>query len=259
MTKPRTGLQVCSRRPFFPKIFIPIHVLVLAGRELNLFMVVGGAKFWILDENNVDNTLVSHLLLSNAHTKSMTLQHLVLPCGCTRSWGGGTEPGQLTQTSLSDLSCHVVLHWMIPTRGAGQGGALLWNCLGTGGMVGSNCVLQHLFCVFFPYYNYFPFLFCPTELLLSQPMNFIFFQSFPPCSAVLLSCLLGKTTTICKLQPLFQCIQAIHRLHYSNDFTRGKHLQHSPFLKAYLSISSPSCWILAVSPCSSIFPLFLCL
>lgn len=153
----------------------------------------------------------------------------------------------------------MVLHWTISTRGAGQGGALLWNCLGTGGMVGSNCVWQHLFCVFFPYYNYFPFLFCPTELLLSQPMNFIFFQSFPPCSAVLLSCLLGKTTTICKLQPLFQCIQAIHRLHYSNDFTRGKHLQHSPFLKAYLSISSPSCWILAVSPCSSIFPLFLCL
>jgi len=52
---------------------------------------------------------------------------------------------------------------------------LLGDCLGIGQRVVSNRIVPHLFCVvFYRYYYYFPFLFRPIQLSLSQPTSFTF-------------------------------------------------------------------------------------
>uniref|UniRef100_A0A8C3KGJ2 Uncharacterized protein n=1 Tax=Calidris pygmaea TaxID=425635 RepID=A0A8C3KGJ2_9CHAR len=64
-------------------------------------------------------------------------------------------------------------------RGVRNWQLLLGNRLGISQRVVSNCIVHHLFCIFFYHYycNYFLFLCCPIKLFLSQPTNF---TSFPP-------------------------------------------------------------------------------
>ena len=67
-------------------------------------------------------------------------------------------------------------------------GELAEKWLGIGRQVVSNCIVHHLFCIFFYhyyyyyyYYYYFPFLFCPIKLSLSQPTNStVFFPILSP-------------------------------------------------------------------------------
>lgn len=95
--------------------------------------------------------------------------------GCTKSWDG-KQTGQLTQRSQRCT-------YSIPYDVYGLGEWVRGCCSsGTGwasaSRVVSNCIVHHLFCIFYYYnfyYYYFPFLFCPSKLSLSQPMHFASF------------------------------------------------------------------------------------
>jgi len=75
----------------------------------------------------------------------------------TRSWEQ-TQPGQLIQTSQSDIqynmmSCSVYKLWKL----AGEQGLLLENGLGIGFQVVRNCTVHHSLCIFFYWYYCYHF------------------------------------------------------------------------------------------------------
>lgn len=87
---------------------------------------------------------------------------------------------QLSQGIFQSMWCHFnqwnwedLIRWQI----------LLRDWLGLSQQVMSNCIMHHLFYIFFHCYYIFTFLSCPSKLCLSHPTSFTFcFCQFSPWS-----------------------------------------------------------------------------
>ena len=154
--------------------FIRISFLVSSGKELTFFLLAGmvlcfGFRMRII--------LITHwckhcLLL----VKDFSASHSAVPA--KRLWVHKALEQDRTSTADPDSW----KGYLITYRGMmnnkteglllGKRRPLLGDWLSTGQWVASNCIVHHLFCVFY-YYYYFPFLFCSSILSLFKTTGFI--------------------------------------------------------------------------------------
>lgn len=118
------------------------------------------------------------LVLSGAYTEPGMFQLLTLPC--QQGAGVWKEPGG-NAARTADPDCPkgcpvpggVLLNYK--TGGAGRGS---WHCSGTGWVTVSGWWATALSVIHFVYLYYFPFIFCPIKLSLSQATSITFFFSW---------------------------------------------------------------------------------
>lgn len=139
-------------------------------------------------------------------------------CPASREGGGHKNLGGGTAKTVDhhwskghSVSYNVVLDDKTVGNWPGFGG-----CLGIGQQVVTNCVVHHLFCIFFHHLYYFHILFHPATLPFSQCASFTFFSQFSPAwhcgewvsSCVVIDSLLDSTAPpdSVELSLAFSCI-----------------------------------------------------